>query len=319
MGITVRALNGDMTPWLFFMFQLPAQSASQRVSVWRRLQKYGALAWKNSAYILPHTPQNHEKFQWLMAQVRKYRGDGSIVEVARIEGYSRKQIVALFNQARERDYKSLVQDIRLALRPVAGRGMDRRRGALARLNRRLTEIAALDVFRCPKRKEVEALLKELESRLHRKPMAAGGNGTRRLGEYRGRLWMTRPRPEVDRVASAWLIKNFIDARARFTFSSDPHAHPGAVRFDMFEGEFTHAGDDCTFETLLKRFVLRERRLTMIAQIVHDADLEDNKFGRPGGRAIDLILKGWGKMDWSDAEILRRGFSLFQGLYLMLGS
>ncbi len=137
-------------------------------------------------------------------------------------------------------------------------------------------------------------------------------------EYRGRIWMTRPRPEVDRVGSAWLIKHFIDPKARFAFSSDPHTYPGAIRFDMFEGEFTHVGDNCTFETLLKRFELRDRRLRLIAQIVHDADLDDDKFGRAGGRAIDLIFKGWARTDWPDEEILKKGFVLFDGLYLSLG-
>ena len=115
-----------------------------------------------------------------------------------------------------------------------------------------------------------------------------------------------------------MIQHFIDARARFVFSPDPEAHPGAVRFDMFEGEFTHAGDDCTFETLMKRFKVRDKCLEQIAQIIHDADLEDSKFGRPEGRAIELITKGWARMDWPDEEILQKGFELFDALYLTVG-
>ncbi len=305
------------TAWLFFMFQLPAGLASQRVSVWRKLQKYGALAWKNSAYALPRSPANLEKFQWLAAEVRKYRGDASVVEVARIDDYSAKQMVALFNQARARDFDRLVRDIRSVLRPVGGRGKGRPAGALARLNRRFAEIAAVDAFGCPNRKEAEGLLKELEARSLREPVGDCGSEPRKGVAYQARVWMTRPRPEVDRVASAWLIKHFIDPKARFVFSSDPHAHPGAVRYDMFEGEFTHAGDDCTFETLLKRFGLRDKRLRLIAQIVHDADLEDNKYGRAGGRALDLVFKGWGKLGWPDEEILKRGFGLYDGLYQTL--
>lgn len=318
MAVTATRLESEAAPWLFFMFQLPAQSASQRVSVWRKLQKFGALPWKNSAYLLPHTPGNLEKFQWLTAQIRKYHGDASIVQVARVEGYSRKRIIALFNQARERDYERLAREITLALRAATRRENGRGPGVFARLNRRLSDIAVLDSFGCPKRKEAEALLKELEGRL-RGDHPPETPARRRFREFRGRLWMTRPRPEVDRVASAWLIRHSIDPRAKFTFSPDPRAHPRAVRFDMYEGEFTHVGEDCTFETLLKRFGLRDRRLRLIGQIVHDADLEDNKFGRAEGKAIDLIIKGWGKIGLADEEILRRGFELFEALYNMLGS
>ncbi len=119
------------------------------------------------------------------------------------------------------------------------------------------------------------------------------------------------------MGSSWLIKHFIDPNARFAFSADPNAHSGAIRFDMFEGEFTHVGDECTFETLLKRFNLRDRRLLQLGELVHDADLGDNKFGRPEGRAVDLILIGWGKMEWRDEKILQKGWELFDALYLTL--
>lgn len=299
------------------MFRLPARAASQRVSVWRKLRKYGALVWKNSAYILPHTPGNMEKFQWLLTEIREYRGDGSVVRAERIEGVSNKEVLASFNKFRAREYERLIRDLRLYLRSAAKRSKAHRRGALARLNRRLAEIAANDVFGCSKRGEAGALIKELEAQaLAEEPRGRVRGDT--LRGFRRRVWMTRPRPEVDRAASAWLIKNFIDAKARFIFSSDPHAHRGALRFDMFEGEFSHVGDQCTFETLLKRFSLIDKRLLVIAQLVHDADLQDSKFARPEGKAIDLILKGWAQMDWSDEEILRRGFDLFDALYLTLG-
>ncbi len=315
MVVTGHGRNSDVAPWLFFMFQLPAQSASPRVSVWRKLQKYGALPWKNAAYILPHTSGNLEKFQWLAAQVRKHRGEASIVEVSRVQGNTRKDLIALFNQARARDFANLAREVRGALRAGGSQGPARLRGTFARLNRRLSELLALDAFGCPGRKEAEALLKEFELRV-RSDHSPSVPSLRKFGEFRGRVWMTRPRPEVDRVGSAWLIRHFIDTRARFAFSADPHSNPRAVRFDMFEGEFTHVGEDCTFETLLKRFVLHDRRLRSIAQIVHDADLEDNKFGRPEGRAVDLVIKGWGKMGLADEEILRRGFGLFDALYAM---
>ncbi len=316
MPITNRARKRRNVLWLLFIFQIPQGKASARVRVWRKLQSYGALAWKNAAYILPHVPANLEKFQWLAAEVRKHHGEASIAEVLRIEGHTERQMIGLFNEARRRDYETLIGELRFALRPSGGNS---RRDALARLNRRLAEVTALDVFECGKRREAERLIKEMESQYR---LGTAGDAlvrVRQIKEFRGRVWMTRPRPEVDRVASAWLIRRFVDPRARFVFSPDPNDHPGALRFDMFEGEFTHFGDDCTMETLLKVFDLRDKRLRAIAQLVHDADLEDNKFGRAEGRAVDFTLKGWGKMKWSDMKILRRGFELFDALYLMFGN
>jgi hypothetical protein len=318
MGVTSIERGPVGTPWLVFMFSLPTPRASQRVRVWRKLQKYGALSWKNSAYILPYSHANLERFQWLVAEVRKYRGEASTLKVARIEGTPDKEILAMFNVARARDYERLARNVRLSLRDAAGHSKAQLASAFARLNLRLGEIAAIDFFGCGKRKEADGVLKEFESLTHSGP-ARQGTRASRAADYRGKVWMTRPRPGVDRVASAWLIRNFIDPKARFVFSADPNSHAGAIRFDMFEGEFTHFGDDCTFETLLKRFKLRDRHLRQIAQIVHDADLGDGKFSRPEGKAIDLILIGWSKMDWPDQEILRRGFELYDALYLTLGS
>jgi len=304
--------------WLFFMFQLSAKRASKRVTVWRKLQKYGALNWDNCAYVLPLDSGNLEKFHWLAAEVRKYQGEASVVEVPRVHGCTQGQVIARFNQTRAAQYATLIRDARLALRAAAKRSKAQQLLDFSRLNRRLTDLKAIDFFACGKSKEAEDLLKELEARA-RGSGPEGRGSQKNISEYRGRVWQTRPRPEVDRVGSAWLIQHFIDPQAEFVFSADPEAYPEAVRFDMFGGEFTHVGDECTFETLLKHFKLGDKRLQQIAQIIHDGDLEDNKFGRPEGNAIELITKGWGKMDWSDEEILRKGFELFDALYLTVGT
>ncbi|PYV12866.1 MAG: ChrB protein [Acidobacteria bacterium] len=314
--MAVTKNSGRRTPWLLFIFQLPARKASQRVSVWRKLQKYGALSWKNSAYILPHSPSNSEKFQWLAAEVRKTYGEAWVVEVARIGGCSDRELVGLFNEARARDYEALIRQARRALRPAGRRA---RGGEFARFNRRLRDIQAIDAFDCPRRKEAESLLKELDARSTSARPRPSMASPRKPSEFRRQVWITRPRPEVDRVASAWLIQNFIDPGARFVFAADADVRPRAIRYDMFEGEFTHVGDQCTFEVLLDEFELTDKRLRRIAQMVHDADLEDGKYGRPEGRSLDLVFKGWAKMGWRDEEILRQGFKLYQGLYRALGA
>jgi hypothetical protein len=300
------------------MFILPAQRASQRVTVWRKLRRYGTLPWKKSAHILPYSHANLEKFQWLATEIRKYKGEASILKVARIEGTTHKQIISMFYEARASDYELLIRDLRLALRGAASRTKPQLRRIFARLNRRMSEIAAIDAFGCSRKRDAHSLLKELEVRL--RVGEPGSQGAMKKGrELEGQVWMTRPRPGVDRVSSAWLIRNFIDPEAKFIFASNPQARDGAICFNIFEGAFTHVGDDCTFETLLKRFNLRNGQLRLIAQLVHDADFGDGKFGRTEGKAIDLILTGWGKSDWSDDEILKRGFDLFDALYLTVGS
>jgi hypothetical protein len=133
-------------------------------------------------------------------------------------------------------------------------------------------------------------------------------------EYTGRIWVTRPRPGIDRSASAWLIRRYIDKKARFVFATDEEAPPGAVPFDMYHGGFGHRGEDCTFETLEKTFRIRDKRVEVIGQIIHDADLLDAKFGRKEGFGVDAILGGWASTGAPDKELLARGMELVAALY-----
>ena len=136
-------------------------------------------------------------------------------------------------------------------------------------------------------------------------------------DFRKKMWVTRPRPEIDRVASAWLIRRFIDPHARFVFAKNPAAIPRALPFDFSEGEFSHHGEDCTFETLLVRFRIMDKALRKIGEMVHDADLEDEKFKRSECIGIDRVLKGWAKQGMSDEELLAQGARCFDGLYAAL--
>ena len=123
------------------------------------------------------------------------------------------------------------------------------------------------------------------------------------------MWITRPRPEIDRVGSAWLIRKFIDAAAKFVFANSPSETPEAIPYDMFEVEFS-----CTFETLIERFGIRDRAVRRIAELIHDADLEDDKFHRLEGFGVEQIFKGLAKLGLKDDEILSRGFECFDALH-----
>lgn len=295
--------------WLLLVFSLPARSASQRVEIWRKLQRYGMLALRSSGHVLPNTPPNRERMEWLATAIRTYKGQASVVQVQSFDDLPDEHLRQLFVEARSRDYQKLLHDAKklLALSPARRPG-----GRLNRIRRRVLELQDIDFFGSPVRAKLENLL----ARAGQSEEAKAGRTAKRLsGEYLNLLWMTRPRPGIDRVSSAWLIRRFIDPKARFVFGTEPGAHPDAIPFDMFCAQgFGHRGQDCTFETLCKEFAIRDGRVKRIAQIIHDADLGDEKFGRVEGQGLDKVLNGWAKQDLPDDELLQRGMDVIEGLY-----
>jgi hypothetical protein len=119
------------------------------------------------------------------------------------------------------------------------------------------------------------------------------------------------------VGSAWLIRSFFDPKAEFVFADSPKRHPAAIPYDMFEAEFSLHGEDCTFETLVKRFSLADKAVLKMAEMVHDADLEDGKFQTKECVGLDRLLKGWAKTGLTDEELLARGTECFEALYQSL--
>src|ERR1700730_1429295 len=228
-------------PWLLLTFTLPVKRASQRVEVWRNLQRYGSIPLGNSGYLLPNSPINRERFEWLAQAIRKYAGEASIVSIQSIDNLSTPQLVTRFTAARARDYQELIQELQKIFSVTPQK---RGSGRLNRLTARFREIVEIDFFGSPLQKRVEDLLANADA----PPMAKERGGKVRPNDYVGRQWVTRPRPGIDRSSSAWLIRKFIDKQARFTFAQEADVPPNAVPFDMFRGGFGHRGDDCTFET-----------------------------------------------------------------------
>jgi hypothetical protein len=296
--------------WLLLTFTLPTKQASQRVDIWRKLQRYGSIPLGNSGYLLPSSPANEERFQWLATTIRKYKGDACIVRVQSIDNISTPQLVARFAEARAREYQELIRQLQeFSSLPPQKQAV----GRLSRLRSRFQEIVEVDFFGCALQKRVTELLARADAArvATRAPVFAAI----RPRDYKGRVWVTRPRPGVDRSASAWLIRRFIDANARFAFAPEDQVPREAVPFDMFdERGFGHRGDDCTFETLQKQFKIRDRRVSALSEIIHDADLADGKFGRKEGYGIDEVLKGWARQGLSDHSLLDRGMQLMEGLY-----
>jgi len=305
MKVTARR---EGSPWLLLVFTLPSSKASQRVGIWRKLQKIGSIPLHKAGYVLPNTAENLERFEWLAAEIESFDGEASVLVIESIDDTPPRTLEEQFRQARAGDYAGLIEEVSKLKATAKGASAQ-----LPRLRRRYEEVAAIDFFGSPFRRQAEEALKLAEEPRVR----SGKHQTAKAdkGIYQGRTWLTRPRPGIDRVSSAWLILGFIDPGAKFAFGSDPVLQPDAVPFDMFQaGGFGHEGDQCTFETLCAAFDVTDSTVLLLAQAIHDADLEDNKFGRPEGHTMNQILKGWARQDIADEELLRRGIDLIAGLY-----
>jgi hypothetical protein len=304
MGVTPHSVR---SPWLLLVFSLPAKRASQRVEVWRKLQRNGTLPLRSSGHVLPNSATNQEKLEWLAETIRSYKGHASVVQVQAFDDLPDARLRQLFLEASSLAYDRLARELK---KVVSLPHSQRPARQLSRLRRRFQEITATDFFANPLRTRVEAALERADE-----VQAISPKRKAKATEYRNRVWITRPRPGIDRVSSAWLIRRFIDPKARFIFRDDPAAHAEAVPFDMFSSRgFGHREQDCTFETLCREFAIRDGRVRRIAQIIHDADLGDEKFGRVEGAGLDQVLEGWAKQEVPDDELLHRGMELIEGLY-----
>ncbi|HET6922414.1 MAG TPA: chromate resistance protein ChrB domain-containing protein [Anaeromyxobacteraceae bacterium] len=308
--------------WLLLLHQIPPRPAYLRVKVGRHLQRIGAVAIKNSVYALPRTEEAQEDLRWVLREVAKGGGEASILEARFVDGLDDGKVIGLFQAAREADYREIARQARSAGARFPRRGPppESRRaeaaGLLGRLRRRLGEVAAVDFFGAPGREIAEGLLATMEARMKPKPEAETPSPTHRVEEVQGRIWVTRAGIKVDRMASAWLIRRFIDPGATFKFVPAKGTLPGKgeLRFDMFEAEFTHEGDLCTFEVLLRRFGLADPALRQLAEVVHDVDVKDGKYGREEAPGLAQLVAGIAAAHASDEDRLARGSALFDDLH-----
>ena len=300
------------------MHQLPPKPVGLRVKVWRRLQQQGAIAIKNSVYALPLSDAAREDFQWLAREITESGGEATVCAAELVEGLTDAQVQALFNAARDAQYAEVTKDAR-----QLATARDRRRDdeawplEVSKLRKRLEEILAIDFLGAPGRMSAESLVLRLEQLLaERSTHPTGAPTAPEPSVPRGATWVTRRGIHVDRMASAWLIRRFIDATARLRFV-DPRTHrhePGELRFDMFEAEFTHEGDFCTFEVLLSRFGLTGPALRAIGEMVHDIDLKDAKFARPETAGFEKAIAGIALGHAQDEDRLARASALLDDLH-----
>jgi len=304
---------------LLLLVGMPPVPSSLRVRVWRRLRALGAVALKRSAYLLPDTPDRYEDFQWLAQEIQREGGEATLVRVQQIENLAQPDVVRLFHEPRDADYRHLAGRYRKMLQTLdrkSAAASKRVHEELARLQKDHQRIRDIDFFDAPGGAEVRRLEEALAMRTRRPETTrrADARPTLDLSSLRGRRWVTRPRPHVDRVASAWLIKRFIDPEATFVFAVPAEFPADAIPFDAPGVELSHHGEDCTFETLVKRARLRDRRLVRLAEIVHEADLHDGKYPHEEARGIDVAIRALLAAVSDDHQVLAHGTALFEGLY-----
>jgi hypothetical protein len=254
---------------------------------------------KNSAYLLPASDEAMEDFEWLRREILDGGGEAWIFAGEARGGWSDAEIQEAFRRLRAPDYEALAAEIR------ALAGVETNGSQLRKFERRFEELRRIDYFNAPGRAEVEVLMKSM-----------GQAATTAAGEYQGRTWVTRKGIKVDRIGSGWLIRRFIDPAARFVFV-DPQQYRHAereLRFDMFEGEFTHQGEMCTFEVLVRFFGLEDKALEAMAEVVHDIDLKDSRFQRQEAAGLAPLIEGIALLYADDARRLEEGSKLFEALY-----
>lgn len=325
----INTISKQIQRWLLFFYSIPSKPVASRVKIWRKLTRVGALPFKGAVYILPDNEENLEYFQWLVSEVVSMGGEGAFVKVDKVETENNEEIIHLFNEQREREYRRVEKGLEEIERRLAG---IKKRGAIpsekrllkqfSTMVREFEEIRKIDFFSSRGGEVVKRRVKIMELEIKR---IAGPEIKKQqvvivptsIKDYQGKIWITRRNLFVDRMASAWLIKRFVDKEAVFKFMEERemvNLNKNMILFDVRGGEFTHVSDMCTFEIILKSFGLKDKALKRIAELVHEIDLKDGKYDSPEAKGIEEILKGIKKMSKDDADALERGLAVFETLY-----
>jgi hypothetical protein len=308
--------------WLVLFYQLPARHSPARVKAWRRLQRIGAVTLKNSAYVVPNSAEAREDLEWIKAEINAIGGQAMVMAADAVDPSTRQEVVELFRVARGQDFQAIHGQAHAMLGRVRARapvGSARRRlmQSVRRLRERFHDLEAVDFFDAPHHNEAAQVLADLDRRTK-----GGGSMAIRptpstttldVNSFRGRVWLTRPRPGVDRMSSAWLIRRFIDPDATFAFGDAP-GQDTMIRFDMFGAEFGHRGTACTFETIAQQFGLADPAVAWLGRMVHDLDLKEDTYAAPEKAAVGRMVEGFRRMYPDDQTLLSEGIAMFEALY-----
>ncbi|MBF0607671.1 MAG: chromate resistance protein [Magnetococcales bacterium] len=305
---------------------------NNRVKIWRRLTRSGALQIKNSVYVLPFSDAHYEFLQWLLCEVTAANGDGEFVRVERFETLKDSELIDMFNSQRNRDYEAIDAKLDAIERNINGVRMlppektaKKLRKLLEQTNKLFDEfedIRKIDFFSAKGainlKERISAVKADLTKSSSRDAQAQGSLLPRRIEDYQLKVWVTRNKPFVDRFACAWLIRRYIDHSAVFRFVDTDEieeAAKGSVTFDVNGGDFTHVGQLCTFEVLVRVFGIKDSTLNKIAEIVHDIDIRDGKYNNPRTKGIESLLMGLSRMAKDDMDALHMAINFFEMLYI----
>ncbi len=314
--------------WLLIFYSVPSQPVSNRMKIWRKLAKVGAVQLKGAVYILPFSEEHEELFQWFINEVKAMGGDGAFVKTSEIKNINDADIQTLFTRQVIKEYHQLEKSVDVIERKTQNirkaADLHENRHLLdqaVKLTKDFSDIVRRDFFLTPEGIALKKRIQVLETGLR-------GTGTtfsdttasitlRRAKDFQGMTWATRKNPFVDRMASAWLIKRFVDPKASFIFIDERDistVDKAAITFDMRGAAFTHAGDRCTFEVLVKSFGIKDKAVNKIAEIVHDLDTKDDQYDQPEAAGLENILAGIRKTAKNDGDGLERGMAVFEMLY-----
>jgi hypothetical protein len=312
--------------WVLLLPSIPTADSTARVKVWRQLQKVGAITLKNAVYVLPDRDECVEAFQWVARELNELGGQASLCEGQFFDGVTDADIERRFIDARNADYAEISTEARgivkmLKAKRLAAEKLTALAAQTLKLRRRFDETVAVDFCHAPGREPAHGLLAGVERSLSELRGDAQHEPLERLPRPVGATWVTRTGVHIDRIACSWLIRRFIDPRGTFKFVP-PKGYvpePGELRFDMYDAEFTHVGERCSFEVLLLRMGFDEdKALTAIAEVVHDIDLKDEKYARPETIGIASTVLGICGSVRDDEARIAAASPLFDGLYAFFG-
>lgn len=330
-----QPVNREANPysgWLLFIYKVPSKPVNKRMKIWRKLIKAGAIQFKGAAYLLPHNEDHYEFLDGLVSEVSSLGGEAALIKADHVENIEDNDLITLFNHQRKNDYKvpeKSLQNLKVKVYSMQMGSMLHNVGQLkSKFNcclKEYEEIKKRDFFSSEVGNALYSEIRMLQKRLDEitrdnTDHAPHAITPRKINDYKGRTWVTHPGPFVDRMATAWLIKRFIDSEAQFEFAGEEdldRLQKNMVSYDVRNGEVTHVGDMCTFEVLLSTFDLKEKRLKKIAKIVHDLDIKDGKYTPAEAKGLENILLGIRKSTQNDKEALEKGINIFEMLYTAL--
>jgi len=320
--------------WLLFFYSVPSKPVSNRMRIWRRLAKAGAVQMKGAVYILPFNDEHYEFLQWLVSEIAAMKGEAAVVSIEKIDTMKDAEIIALFDQQRAGGYKILqksfddlgrrLSSIQKGAKPQNLKGISDQ--FLSR-QKEFEDIKRIDFFLSQEGTALGEKIKRIHAGLKiilgadTKQERPAALTLKSPADYHNRTWTTRKRPFIDRMASAWLIKTFIDPDAAFDFIDEKDMDTidkRSITFDIRGGIFTHSGDMCTFEVLMKSFGLKDKPLKKMAEIIHDLDMKDDKFNAIEAKGLEDILEGIRRTAKNDREALQKGMTVFEMLYASKG-